>query len=423
MFPTDTRGDRDRLLTLAEAIAAALDAVRPVRETETVPLLEAYGRVLAADLSARLDVPPHDNSAMDGFALYRADLQADGPTRLPVVGQALAGHPYAGVVPRGVAVRITTGAVLPTGPDAVIMQEQCVIAPDESEIVIEPQAAARLKPGANIRRRGEDVQAGTVLLAGGSRLRPQEVSLAAGQGIAALTVRCRPRVAVASTGDELYEPDAELPPGAIHESNRYLLIGLLRRLGCAVSDLGILRDRRDTMLPVLRDAAAAHDVLLTSGGVSVGTADLVKDVIAELGTVEFWRLAVKPGKPVTLGRIQDCLVLGLPGNPVSVMVSFLMFARPLLLKLMGARLVDAARLRVRADFQFRRKPGRREWLRARLRFDPDQALLASIYHTNSSGALSSLCWADGLIELPEDCAGVAPGDAVDYLPFSGLGVE
>ncbi|MER2602601.1 MAG: gephyrin-like molybdotransferase Glp [Candidatus Competibacter phosphatis] len=423
MFPTDTRGDRDRLLTLAKAIAAALDAVRPVRETETVPLLEAYGRVLAADLPARLDVPPHDNSAMDGFALYRADLQADGPTRLPVIGQALAGHPYAGVAPRGAAVRITTGAVLPTGPDAVIMQEQCAIAPDESEIVIEPQAATRLKPGANIRRRGEDVQAGTVLLAGGSRLRPQEVSLAAGQGIAALTVRRRPRVAVASTGDELYEPDAELPPGAIHESNRYLLIGLLRWLGCAVSDLGILRDRRDTMLPVLRDAAAAHDVLLTSGGVSVGTADLVKDVIAELGSIEFWRLAVKPGKPVTLGRIQDCLVLGLPGNPVSVMVSFLMFARPLLLKLMGARPVDAARLRVRADFQFRRKPGRREWLRARLRFDSDQALLAGIYHTNSSGALSSLCWADGLIELPEDCAGVAPGDTVDYLPFSGLGVE
>ena len=423
MFPTDERGDRDRLLTLAEAIAAALDVVRPIRETETVPLLEGYGRVLAADLPARLDVPPHDNSAMDGFALYRTDLQADGPTRLPVVGRALAGHPYVGIAPRGAALRITTGAVIPTGPDAVIMQEQCAVASDESGIVIEAKAAARLKPGENIRRRGEDVQAGTMLLPGGLRLRPQDVSLAAGQGIAALTVRRRPRVAVASTGDELYEPGTALPPGAIHESNRYALIGLLRRLGCAVSDLGILRDQRDVVLPALRDAAAAHDVLLTSGGVSVGTADLVKDVIAELGTIEFWRLAVKPGKPVTFGRIRDCLVLGLPGNPVSVMVSFLLFARPLLLKLMGARPVDPPRLRVRADFQFRRKPGRREWLRARLRPDPGGDFLASIYPSNSSGVLSSLCWADGLIELPEDCAGVTPGDVVDYLPFSGLGVE
>ncbi len=423
MPPTDDCGDHDRLLTLAEALAAALDTVRPVRETETVPLLEAYDRVLATDLPARLDVPPHDNSAMDGFALYRADLHPNGPTRLPVVGQALAGHPYAGIAPRGAAVRITTGAVIPSGPDAVIMQEQCEIAPDESGIVIEPEAATRLKIGENIRRRGEDVHAGTVLLSGGLRLRPQDVSLAAGQGIAALAVRRRPRVAVASTGDELYEPDTELPPGAIHESNRYVLIGLLRRLGCAASDLGILRDQRNAVLPALRDAAATHDVLLTSGGVSVGTADLVKDVIAELGTIEFWRLAVKPGKPVTFGRIQDCLVLGLPGNPVSVMVSFLLFARPLLLKLMGVRSIEPARLRVRADFQFRRKPGRREWLRARLRLDPDRGPVASIYHTNSSGALSSLCWADGLIELPEDCAGVTPGDAVDYLPFSGLGVE
>ncbi|MDG4582803.1 MAG: molybdopterin molybdotransferase MoeA [Candidatus Competibacter sp.] len=423
MLLTDARGDPDRLLTLAEAIAAALNTVHPIRETETVPLLETYGRVLAADLPACLDVPPHDNSAMDGFALYRADLQADGPTCLPVVGQALAGHPYAGVAPRGAAIRITTGAAIPSGPDAVIMQEQCAIAADESGIVIEPKAAARLRPGENIRRRGEDVQAGTVLLTGGLRLRPQEVSLAAGQGIAALTVRRRPRVAVASTGDELYEPGAALPPGAIHESNRYVLIGLLRRLGCAVSDLGILRDRRDAMLPALRDAAAAHDALLTSGGVSVGTADLVKDAIAELGSVQFWRLAVKPGKPVTFGRIQDCLVLGLPGNPVSVMVSFLLFARPLLLKLMGARPAEPTRLRASADFQFRRKPGRREWLRARLRLDSDREPVVGIYHTNSSGALSSLCWADGLIELAEDCAGVEPGDTVDYLPFSGLGVE
>ncbi|MEI2779812.1 MAG: molybdopterin molybdotransferase MoeA [Candidatus Competibacter sp.] len=264
-------------------------------------MLDAYGRVLAADLMARLDVPPHDNSAMDGFALYRADLKPDRPTRLPVVGQSLAGHPYPNPVPRGAAIRITTGAVLPDGPDAVVMQEQCRIAPDESWIEIDAgyvagatQSSARIFDGA-----ARTCAPGTVLLPHGLRLRPQDVALAAGQGIAALEVVRRPRVAVASTGDELYAPGVQLPTGAIYESNRYTLIGLLRRLGCVVTDLGILRDERDAILPALRDAATTHDVLLTSGGVSVGTADLVKDVIAELGNIEFWRLAVKPGKPVT----------------------------------------------------------------------------------------------------------------------------
>lgn len=419
MNPTDCCGATDRLLTLQEAIAAALRFIQPLCATENVMLFDAYGRVLAADVAARFDVPPHDNSAMDGFALYRADLKPDEPTRLPVVGRALAGHPYAGRVPRGGAVRITTGGMMPEGPDAVIMQEQCLTAPDESGIEIDPKVAARLKPGENIRRRGEDVQVGATLLVRGLRLRPQDVALAAGQGIAALAVLRRLRVAVASTGDELYEPGVESPPGTIYESNRYTLLGLLRQLGCAVTDLGILRDDREVMLPALRDAAATHDVLLTSGGVSVGAADVVKEVIAALGSIEFWRLAIKPGKPVAFGRIQDCLILGLPGNPVSVMVTFLLFAWPLLLQRMGAEPVEPLRWRALADFQFRRKPGRREWLRARLRFDPEQGPCVSIYHTNSSGALSSLSWADGLVELPEDCAGVAPGDGVDYLPFSG----
>lgn len=422
-MPHSDSHSSDRLLTLAEAIAAALQSIQPINETETVPLLEAYGRVLAADLPARLDVPPADNSAMDGFALRVADLKPNQPTRLPVVGQALAGHLYPGTVPSGATVRITTGAVLPEGPDAVVMQEQCRIAPDESWIEIESKVAARLQPGENIRRRGEDVRAGSVLLPAGSRLRPQEVALVAGQGIAALEVVRRLRVAVVSTGDELVEPGTELPPGAIYESNRYTLIGLLRRLGCGVTDLGILRDEREVVLPALREAAATHDVLLTSGGVSVGTADVVKDVIAELGKIVFWRLAIKPGKPVTFGWIDHCIVLGLPGNPVSVAVAFLLFARPLLLKRMGAVPAEPPRLRATANFQFRRKPGRREWLRARLRLDTERKPVVSIYHTNSSGALSSLAWADGLVELPENCAGVAPGDAVEYLPFGGLGVE
>ncbi|MEI2774265.1 MAG: gephyrin-like molybdotransferase Glp [Candidatus Competibacter sp.] len=413
----------DQLLTLAEAIDTALRSIQPIQETKMVSLLDAYGQVLAADLLARQDVPSYDNSAMDGFALYRADLGPGQPTRLPVMGQSLAGHPYSGVVPRGVVVRITTGAMLPAGPDAVVMQEDCRIASDESWIEVDGPLTARLKAGENIRRRGEDVRIGTVLLPRGLRLRPQDVSLAAGQGIAVLEVVRQPRVAVASTGDELCVPEKELSSGQIYESNRYTLIGLLQRLGCSVTDLGILRDDREAVLPALQEAAATHDVLLTSGGVSVGTMDLVKDVIAELGRIEFWRLAVKPGKPITFGWIDNCLILGLPGNPVSVAVAFLIFARPLLLRLMGAESAEPLRLRAQADFQFRRKPGRREWLRARLRYDPKQNLVASIYHTNSSGVLSSLSWAEGLVELPEDCAGVVPGDMVDYLPFVGMGME
>ncbi|MCB1769913.1 MAG: molybdopterin molybdotransferase MoeA [Candidatus Competibacteraceae bacterium] len=423
MSLSDPAHAAERLLTWQEAIALALQSIQSIAEIESVPLLSAEGRVLADDLPARLDVPPGDNSAMDGFAVHWSDLSPDAVTRLPVIGQALAGHRYTRPVPRGAAVRITTGALLPEGPDTVIMQEHCRTDPEETWLEIEPRITDRLRLGENIRRRGEDVQAGTRLLAHGCRLRPQEIALAAGQGIAYLNVVRQPRVAVVSTGDELYEPGSELPSGAIYESNRYLLIGLLRRLGCAVTDLGILRDDREALLATLRRAAAGHDVLLTSGGVSIGTADLVKEVIAELGQIAFWRLAVKPGKPVTFGRIADCLVLGLPGNPVSVMVSFLRFARPLLLKLMGAEPVEPMRWRVVADFAFRRKPGRREWLRAQVRLDAEQRPLAVLYHTQSSGALSSLSWADGLVELPEDCAGVALGDTVDYLPFSALGVE
>lgn len=407
----------DRLLTLADALTAALGTIQPICDTETVPLLQAYGRVLAADLSAQCDVPPHDNSAMDGFALYHADLKPAEPTRLPVIGQSLAGHPYTQPVPQGVAVRITTGAVVPAGPDTVIMQEDCQIGPEERWIEIEPKRASRLQVGENIRRRGEDVRCQAPLLEAGRRLRPQDVALAASQGLSNLEVMRRLRVAVVSTGDELHAAGESLPHGAIYESNRYTIIGFLQHLGCDITDLGILRDDRDVVLSVLQDAAATHDVLLTSGGVSVGAADVVKDVIADLGKIEFWRLAIKPGKPVALGWIENCLVVGLPGNPVSVAVAYLMFARPLLMGLMRAKSSEPLRLQAIADFEFRRKPGRREWLRARIRFDLERNLVVGLYPTNSSGALSSLSWANGLVELPENSTGVQLGDKVSYLPF------
>lgn len=415
----------DRLLTLDQALAQALSNIAPVAEQETVPLLEADGRVLAADLLAQRDSPPTDQSAMDGFAVYLADLAdlAGAPSiRLPVIGQSLAGHPHVGVAAQGAAVRIMTGAPVPTGPDAVVMQEQAQIAPDGSWIELSAKIAARLRPGENIRRRGEDVAIGAVALPGGWRLRPPEIALAAGQGLATLTVRRRLRVAVASTGDELGEPGAVLPEGSIYESNRYLLLPWLRRLGCAVTDLGILRDDLAQTTVTLRVAAATHDVLLTSGGVSVGSADFVRDAIAELGQIQFWRLAIKPGKPLVLGRIGGCLILGLPGNPVSVAATFLLFARPLLQQMMGLAPAEPLRLAVTAAFSLRRKPGRREWLRARLRPGEPGQWLAELYPNQSSGALSSLVWADGLVELGEDCAEVAPGAVLDYLPLSALGL-
>ena len=418
----------ERLLTLAEALRLALPEVSPVTEPETLPLLEADGRVLAADELAQRDSPPTDQSAMDGFALHQADLAdladsaADQPVRLPVIGQALAGHPYPDPVPRGAALRIMTGAPLPNGPDTVVMQEHVRIAPDGAWIELSPGIAARLRLGENIRRRGDDVKRGTVVLSGGQRLGPPALALAAGQGWATLAVQRRLRVAVASTGDELVEPGARLLEGSIYESNRYLLITLLKRLGCAVSDLGILRDDPTATQAVLHAAAANHDVLVTSGGVSVGNADFVRDAIAELGQIRFWRLAIKPGKPLVLGQIDRCLTLGLPGNPVSVAVTFLLFARPLLQRMMGWVAAEPLRWRVTAAFALRRKPGRREWLRARLRTDQSGQRRVERYPNQSSGALASLVWADGLVELSEDCAEVTPGDTVDYLPLSELGL-
>jgi molybdopterin molybdotransferase len=412
-----------RLLTLDQALPAMLCSLTPVTTTEQVRLCDAYGRVLAKDILARLDVPPHDNSAMDGFALHLADLSVQESARLLVTGQVRAGHSYRGPFPGATAVRINTGGIIPEGADAVVMQEHCQLTPDAGWLDLAPHVSARLQPGENIRRRGEDTQAGTLLLSKGRRLRPQDVALLAGQGMSSIEVVRQLRVAVVSTGDELCEPDRALPDGAIYDSNRYLLIGLLQQSGCRVTDLGILPDERETMLSAIQAAAQTHDVLLTSGGVSVGNADLVKEVITTLGRIDFWRLAIKPGKPLMYGRIQDCLVLGLPGNPVAAMVTFLLFARPLLAALLGAAYEAPVRWWATAEFEFRRKPGRREWLRARCRHDPVHGPLVSVYHTTSSGVLSSLSWADGLVELPEDCRAVSPGDTIEYLPFSGLGVE
>lgn len=409
------------LMRLEDALAAAQARLTPVRAQEEVALADGLGRVLAAPLTADRHVPPADNSAMDGYALRRDSLQGAGPVRLAVVGQSLAGQPYGATVARGEAIRIGTGALIPDGADAVVMQERCRIDPHGRWIELEGPVAAAVAPGAHIRRRGEDVTPGDVLLAAGRVLRPQDIALAAGQGIGRLAVIKRLRVGVFSTGDELSQPGIPCPAGGIYDTNRFGLMALLRALDCEVVDLGILPDRLAAITEALGRAAPGLDAVFTSGGVSVGKADFVKPAVEALGEIALWKLAIKPGKPVMFGRIGDCAVFGLPGNPVSMLVTFMMFARPLVRHMMGAQGDTPLRLPVPAGFSFNRRAGRREWLRGRLIAEADGSLKAQMFDANGSGVLSSVSWAEGLIELPEDCARIAPGDEVVYLPLAGLG--
>lgn len=396
------------VLRVDEALALLAERVAPLAGSETVPLAAALGRVLAEPVVSAVNVPPHDNSAVDGWGFAAATRPKDG--RLPVVGTIAAGHPFDGAVPAGTAVRILTGAPVPAGVDTIAMQEDCRA---EGGAVTVPV----LKTGANLRAAGEDVRAGTVVLAPGIRLRPQDLGLAAATGRTTLAVRRRLRAAVFSTGDEIREPGQALPPGCIYDTNRTTAAGLLRALGAEVTDLGILPDKREVIAQALAEAAASHDVVLTSGGVSVGDEDHVKAAVEAQGALHFWKLAIKPGRPVALGRIGDAAFIGLPGNPVAVMVTFMLVARPLVLRLMGIKDTGVQRYRVEAGFAFSHKPGRREWLRARVRADGGR-LVAETFASTSSGVLSSMVWSDGLVEVPEDAGDVAPGDVVAYIPYA-----
>ena len=401
-----------RLMTTAEA-RALLDArVSPVAGIETVALGNALGRILAADLTAPIAVPPHANSAVDGYAVHFDDLARHGDTRLRVVGRVAAGHPSAHAPARGEALRIFTGAPMPPGPDTVLMQEDCRVEGDM--VVIQPG----IKRGANFRAAGEDVAAGAVVLRSGHRLRPQDVGLAASLGLRELAVRRRLRVALFSTGDELTEPGRALAPGAIYDSNRYTLAALLRVTGIEIEDLGILPDRLPAIRAALADAATRHDAIVTSGGMSTGEEDHVKAAVEAEGTLHFWRLAIKPGRPVALGQIGRVPFVGLPGNPVAVMVTYLRVARPLLLKLAGAVDLEPTLYRVRAGFGYRKKKERREYVRAWLEAGEDGAPVARRFPRDGAGILSSMVEADGLVELPEDVTTLEPGALVDYLPFN-----
>ncbi len=397
------------LISVEQAIEKILSQAVPVEETETVDILDALNRVLAEDLKSAIDVPGYDNSAMDGYAVRSEDCQSDA-NELPVSQRIPAGQVGLPLEP-GTAARIFTGAPVPEGADAVVMQEMCQ---QEGDTVI---VNTVVKAGSNVRRAGEDIKNGSVVLTAGKRLRAQELGLLASVGLADFRVKRRLKVATFFTGDEIVAPGQALAPGQIYNSNRYTLRGLLQAMDCEVIDLGIVPDTLAATTDVLKQAAENADLVITSGGVSVGEEDYVRIALQQLGELSMWRIAMKPGKPVAFGKVDNALFIGLPGNPVSVFVTYLLFARALILKLQGAENYLVKRVSVIADFDWP-KIKRQEYLRVRLE-QKDHQVVAQLYPHQGSGVLSSASWADGLVEVHIGKE-IKNGDAVNYLSFEGL---
>jgi molybdopterin molybdotransferase len=390
--------------------------VQPVAQAESAGIFEALGRVLAEDVMSPISVPPHDNSAMDGFAFDGAQLQSATPLALEVVGTALAGKAWQGTVGAGQCVKIMTGAIMPGGLDTVVPQELVQFGAD-GRVSIPPKL---LRAGDNRRLKGEDLQQGRAALLAGTRLGPAACGLMASLGLPSVTVRRRLRVAYFSTGDEILSLGEAPREGAVYDSNRYTVSGMLTRLGCDVIDMGVVRDDPALLEQAFTAAAAQADAIITSGGVSVGEADYTKARMKKLGDVAFWRIAMRPGRPMAVGRIGSSILFGLPGNPVAVMVTFLAFVRPALLRMMGCTPSDPPLLKARSAEAIRKKPGRTEYQRGLVTSTPQGALEVRTTGNQGSGVLSSMVQANGLIVLHHAQGNVAAGDTVDVMMFEGV---
>jgi molybdopterin molybdotransferase len=408
------------LLPVADAERLIAERVIPVSGRESVTLRQAGGRVLAQDIIAPVNVPPFDNSAVDGYAVRAEDLDREHEKRLTVVDRVAAGHAATQTLKLGEAIRIFTGAPMPTGADTVFMQEDCRV--EDGAVIVPPG----LECGANRRLAGEDIRAGAVALPSGRRLAVQHVALAAALGLTELDVHRRVRVALFSTGDEIVEPGSLLPRAALYDSNRYLLAGLIARFGAEVTDLGILNDDPTKLASAIGAAAADHDLVLTSGGVSSGEADHVRNAIESIGRIVFWRVALKPGRPVAMGVISgaksgdSAAFVGLPGNPVAVFVTFVCVVRPLLLRLAGALPEPLIAMPVRAAFSYKKRKGRREYVRVALRKAADGRVEAVKYEQDGAGVLTSLTETDGLAELTEDMTNIESGSTIGFLSYASL---
>jgi molybdopterin molybdotransferase len=403
------------MMSVDEAVAIIGARVTAVQEIETVSLGDADGRILASSISAPLPLPPFTNSAVDGYAVRGGDVPRGAEMAFPVTGRVQAGASAGDAIKPGHAVRIFTGAPLPGGADTVFMQEDVRL--DARGRVVLP---AGLRPGANVRPAGEDIAVGTSALAAGLRLRPQDVALAAAFGLTQVDVRRRIRVAVFSTGNELVSPGGPRAAAQLFDSNRFMLMAMLKRLGCEVSDLGIVSDDRAALADGLKKVAATHDLVLTTGGVSTGEEDHVKASVESVGTLVLWRMAIKPGRPVAMGIIGGTPFIGLPGNPVASFVTFVHVVRPTVLALSGAIQQPLVPMPVRAAFSYKKKIARREYVRVTLRRAEDGVLEVTKFPREGAGLLSSLVDTDGLVELGEPLTRVEPGQTVGFLSYASL---
>lgn len=402
-------------LKVEDAVKQLLAAVPAPGDSESVHVQDCLDRILSADIRSTVDVPPHSNSAMDGYALKGTDLPQQEHRDFSLIGQVLAGNRFNGTVEAGQCVRIMTGAPMPDGADTVVMQERVQLLSQDRLRIFQGN-----KPGQNVRQAGEDIQKGSVVVQCGQRLFPAHMGLIASIGINEVEVYRRPRVAILSTGEELQSAPGPLAPGKIFDSNRYTLIGMLRRLGVVVVDLGVVTDQPDAIRSAFKKATASADALITSGGVSVGEADYVKQILEELGDISFWQVAMKPGRPFAFGQLADTQFFGLPGNPVAVMVTFYQIVRPALQKMMGEVPHAEIMLKLPSRDRFRKKPGRREFQRGQMFVDDDGQLAVRKTGMQGSGILSSMADANCFVVLPEAEETVEPGDLVSVQPFFGL---